>query len=131
VPPPRTLDDVLALVARIRAAGTAVDLTVLGDLPETAGSIVHRVLQEALTNVVRHAPGATVRVTLTSDPDRVVVRVRDDGTGTRAPGTRGYGLVGLSERVAMVDGTLEAGPDPAGGFLVEAVLPARTTAAAP
>jgi signal transduction histidine kinase len=131
VPPPRTLDDVLALVARIRAAGTAVDLTVLGDLPETAGSIVHRVLQEALTNVVRHAPGATVRVTLTSDPDRVVVRVRDDGTGNRAPGTRGYGLVGLSERVAMVDGTLEAGPDPAGGFLVEAVLPARTTAAAP
>ena len=119
------------LAARIRASGTAVDLEVSGDLPAGVALVVHRVVQEALTNVVRHAAGAHVRVAVTSGPDGAVVSVRDDGLGPPTGSVRGYGLVGLSERVALAGGALHAGPGEDGGFLVEARLPVARQAVTP
>jgi signal transduction histidine kinase len=124
--PPRSIEDIHALVERIRAAHTRVDLRVEGELAGPCAGIVHRVVQEALTNTVRHAPGAAATVDVRVDDARVHVRVRDDGGGTsaRRPGTtRGFGLVGLAERVQLAGGTLTAGPDESGGFVVEAVVP--------
>ena len=120
---PRGLDDLYQVVARIRAAGTPVDLTMVGELPVACAPVVHRVVQEALTNAVRHAPGAAVTVTVSSTPEQVVVGVVDDGAGPGAAATRGYGLVGLAERVALARGTLASGPGHNGGFAVQAVLP--------
>jgi signal transduction histidine kinase len=120
---PRGLDDLNQVVARIRAAGTPVDLTVVGELPVACAPVVHRVVQEALTNALRHAPGAAVTVTVSSTAEQVLVRVVDDGDGPGAAATRGYGLVGLAERVALARGTLSSGPGPSGGFAVQAVLP--------
>jgi signal transduction histidine kinase len=117
------VDDLTALVGRIRAAGTAVELTLVGELPARCAAVVHRVVQESLTNAVRHAPGAAVRAMVTSTEHQVVVRVSDDGAGAGASVARGYGLVGLAERVGLAGGTLRAGAGPDGGFLVEAVLP--------
>ncbi len=127
---PRGLDDLYQVVARIRAAGTTVDLTLVGELPAACAPVVHRVVQEALTNAVRHAPGAAVTVTVSSTADQVVVRVVDDGAGAGAAATRGYGLVGLAERVALARGTLASGPgsDLGSGFAVQAVLPTHSEA---
>ena len=125
---PRGLDDLYQVVARIRAAGTPVDLTLVGELPVACAPVVHRVVQEALTNAVRHAPGAAVTVTVSSTAEQVVVRVVDDGAGPGAAATRGYGLVGLAERVALARGTLASGPGPSGGFAVQVVLPTHPEA---
>jgi len=83
----------------------------------------YRVVQEALTNARRHAPGASVDVELTYTGDALRLRVRDNGPG---PGTAaaGHGLMGMRERISMVGGSLVAGAAPRGGFLVEAHLPA-------
>lgn len=130
--PQRSLGDLRALVGRIRAAGTAVDLTTVGQPPSEAAIIVYRVVQESLTNVVRHAPGAGVHVAISCDARRTVVRVVDDGPGPDAAGVRGYGLVGLAERVGLAGGTLESGAGPGGaGFSVEAVLPVHADAVTP
>jgi signal transduction histidine kinase len=87
----------------------------------------YRIVQEALTNVRRHAGGAAVEVELEYRPDRLVVRVRDTGPGPRpgadTAGAVGHGLAGMRERVAMAGGTLWTGPGPVGGFLVHAELP--------
>jgi signal transduction histidine kinase len=85
---------------------------------------VFRVLQEALTNVARHAPGATVRVRLTGRPDAVLVEVSDSGTDAAPLGlSGGHGLAGMRERVRWLGGTLRTGAAPGGGFTVEAVIP--------
>ncbi len=124
-----TVSDLLALLDRIRAAGTPVHLTVdpqLAAEPSTPLSpVVYRIVQESLTNVVRHAPGAAAQVVITGDTDLTTVRVVDDGRDVRWQATqRGYGLVGLAERVSFVGGALEVGPDPEGlGFRVEATVP--------
>ena len=76
-------------MGRIRAAGTAVDLTMVGEPPTGATAVVYRVVQESLTNVVRHAPGAEVHVTIAWDATRAVVRVVDDGPGPTAPVAEG------------------------------------------
>ena len=83
---------------------------------------VYRVVQEALTNARRHAPGAAVDVELDYSSGALLVRVRDNGPGPDAAGD-GHGLLGMRERVAMVGGTLTVGRSAGGGFLVEAVLP--------
>ena len=130
-PATRDTRDLHALVGRIRAAGTMVDLTVVGEPGPSVGAVVYRVVQECLTNVVRHAPGAAVRVDVRVAGTSTTVEVVDDGPGEdgRAPesaGSRGYGLVGLAERVAFAGGTLQTGRRPDGrGFEVRAVLPAR------
>jgi len=89
--------------------------------------VAYRIVQEALTNVRRHAPGAAVDVELHYRHDTLLLRVRDNGPGpptpTRANAPEGHGLTGMHERAAMVGGRLTAGPAPIGGFLIEAVLP--------
>ena len=120
----RSMADVGSLVDRVRAAGTPVALTTKGTVPDSLLPTVHRVVQEALTNVVRHAPGSAAEVSIDARPDGVTVRVVD--VDSPAPGTsgRGYGLVGLAERVEFVGGTLTTGPREGGGFVVDAWMPA-------
>ena len=134
-PSPRPTDSDLAdLVGRIRAAGVTVDLTVLGEPPPTLRPVIQRVVQEALTNAVRHAPGVSVAVTLEVTADEVRVRVVDDGHPATGQGVaRGFGLTGLRERVALAGGAMSAGPGPgaAGGFEVDVTLPVRKQAGVP
>ncbi|MGC5584911.1 histidine kinase [Ornithinimicrobium sp. W1665] len=129
-PGPRTVADVEALVARVRATGGTVELTVLGEPPPARMDVVYRVLQEALTNAMQHAPGADVRVRVRSTAEGTWLLVHDDGPGPGGRSDRRYGMVGLRERVALAGGTLEAGGDTdRGGFRVEAFLPALPGAA--
>jgi signal transduction histidine kinase len=90
---------------------------------------VYRIVQEALTNARRHAPGAAVDVELQFDDDALRLRIRDDGPGppTVQPGQQqaGHGLLGMRERAAAVGGELRTGAAPGGGFLVQATLPAK------
>jgi signal transduction histidine kinase len=123
------------LVARFADAGPAVRLRLPDDgqasWPPEVASTVYRVVQEALTNVVLHAPeAAEVTVVVGNAASGVTVEVVDDGpTGPSAPSWfargGGYGLVGMRERVEALGGTLRAGPGPAGGWVVQAELPAR------
>ncbi|MET8048671.1 histidine kinase [Streptosporangium sp. NPDC005286] len=118
-PAPR-LQDLHALAAH---AGVEVDLRVEAeDLPEGVGLAVYRIVQEALTNVVKHAgTGCRVRVTVPK-AGVVEVEVADEGRGTPRDGG-GHGLLGMHERCLMYGGQLTAGPDPGGGFRVLARLP--------
>jgi len=119
------------LVSDVRAAGLDVDLAVSGtprELPRALDLSAYRILQEALTNVLRHAPGSRVRVAVDYARDGVQLRVRDDGPraagqprlATEAVG--GHGIISMRERAQMFGGTLEAGPVD-GGFEVQAQLP--------
>ncbi len=119
-----------ALVAQSRTAGLPVELTVTGEpavVSAGLGLTVYRLVQEALTNVRKHAGADLTAVTVRVDcrPDEVEVRVTDDGrgAGSDSVGASGHGLVGMRERVAAHDGTLSAGPRSGGGFEVVAVLP--------
>jgi signal transduction histidine kinase len=125
-----------SLVARARAAGLPVTVTVTGTqraLPPEADRAAYRIVQEALTNVSRHAGRACARVHLHYSPDALSVQVDDDGadtgtgtgTGPRSAGP-GLGLIGMRERVTALGGRLQAGPRDGGGFQVYAELPART-----
>ena len=128
----RSLEDLWALVGRIRAAGTEVELTMVGEPPPDAVVVVYRVVQESLTNVVRHAPGAGVHVAITCDASRTMVQVVDNGPGPEGSSDRGYGLIGLAERVRFAGGTLEIGRGPGStGFRVEAILPMHVDAVTP
>jgi signal transduction histidine kinase len=123
---PRSVGDLHALVERIRSAGTRVEL--LAELAPDAvvGPEVFRTVQEALTNVVRHAPHATAWVHITAEHGATTVTVEDDGRLGTQPASRGYGLVGLAERVAFAGGVLEVGPRPEGrGFRVAATIPSQ------
>jgi signal transduction histidine kinase len=115
------------LVQRMRTGGLDVGLSVRGDLTgELAGSgTAFRVVQEALTNAARHAPGGRVEVVLARESGRLTVEVRNDEAAAPAPAGSGFGLVGLAERVRAEGGSISAGPDPAGGFTVRARLPLR------
>jgi signal transduction histidine kinase len=94
-------------------------------LPPAVDLAAYRIVQEALTNVLRHAGPATAMVRLTYDDDHLSVQVEDDGHGAAAgwPPVGGNGPLGMHERVAALGGRLEAGPRPAGGFRVLATLP--------
>lgn len=119
--------DLSGLVTGVRAAGTAVEVLEddTADLPSAVRTAVFRIVQEALTNVLKHAPGATVTVSVRRGPGDVEVRVVN--TAARAPeeelpsGSRG--VTGMQERAARLGGELSAGPDGHGGFAVRAVLP--------
>ncbi|MHC5262404.1 sensor histidine kinase [Streptomyces sp. UC4497] len=125
------LDQLVTLVDEARAAtGTAVRLIVRGHVTALDPGLeltAYRIVQEALTNARRHAPGVAVDVELHYRESQLAIRVRDCGPGT-GPGEPGHGLLGMRERTAMAGGTLHAGPAPAGGFLVEASLPVKGTA---
>ncbi|GIF66172.1 two-component sensor histidine kinase [Asanoa ishikariensis] len=123
------LDGIAPLVEQARVAGLAVTLDETGDrrpIPADTAVAAYRVVQEALTNVVRHARAAQVEVLLRWSDDALVLEVRDDGRGpSRRPGgTGGHGLIGMRERVAACGGTLRTGAATDGpGFLVHATLP--------
>lgn len=121
------VDRLPSLVQRTRDAGLPTTLLVRGRvrrLPADVDEVAFRVVQEALTNAVRHAGDASVTVEVVYDEGRVTVRVDDDGPGaTRPSQVPGYGLVGMRERVTGVGGTLRAEPGPDKGFRVLAELP--------
>jgi signal transduction histidine kinase len=135
LPPPATalapapdLAGLPALAERAGQAGVPVELEVRGveRLPEGVGLSVYRIVQEALTNVVRHAAPATCRVSVVGDGGAVRVEVTDDGPGARVlPVARrsGHGLIGMRERVLMYGGEFHAGPRAQGGFGVSARIP--------
>ncbi|MCW2762995.1 MAG: two-component sensor histidine kinase [Marmoricola sp.] len=124
------------VVADVRAAGLDVELEVRGtplELPRALDLSAYRILQEALTNVLRHAPGSHARVLVDYSRDAVDITIRDDGHRSGAPprldpGTGGHGLVGMRERAQMFGGTLRAGQVD-GGFEVRAHLPTSRHAA--
>lgn len=126
VPQPAAAD-VTELVERVRALGTPCTVRTHGDVggvPAGVGLSVYRIVQEALSNAVRHAPGAGVEVDVRvgAGSVRAVVRNAPGGTGDAGRGT-GHGLIGMRERAAMLGGTLVAGPTDEGGFEVAARLP--------
>jgi signal transduction histidine kinase len=119
------------LVETARASGTPVTLTLQGavaPLPPGVDLCAYRIVQEALTNVRRHAPGAHVDVHLEYAADVLRVRVRDHGPAPVSPDVDGHGLLGMRERALMAGGTLTAGPADGGGFAVDATLPVRAVA---
>lgn len=115
------------LAQRTRAAGVPVQVTVTGeprDLPAEVDQAGYRVVQEALTNVARHAGPATARIHVEYAPARLTVSVTDDGQASPArPVTPGVGLRGMRERVTGLDGTLQAAARDGGGFAVRATFP--------
>ncbi|HEX2233759.1 MAG TPA: histidine kinase [Thermoleophilaceae bacterium] len=128
---PPSLKRVDRLVARARDAGLEVEARLEGrevDLPAGVDLTAYRVVQEALTNVIKHAGAGRVRVLVSYEPWEVVVEVEDDGVGARANGALedaggGHGLVGMRERVTLYGGSFQAGPRRGGGFAVRARLP--------
>ena len=116
------------LVENVRAAGLAVDLTIEGTPQELAPGVdlsAYRIVQEALTNTLRHARASRALVRVRYAPAQLELDVRDDGIGGTI--TPGRGLVGMRERAAFLGGELEAGSTPAGGFLVRARIPVGAT----
>jgi signal transduction histidine kinase len=114
------------LVETARSAGTPVTLTLEGAATPLSPGVdlcAYRILQEALTNARRHAPGAVVEVEIEYAPDVLRLRVRDHGPGIVPPQTDGHGLLGMRERALMVGGSLTAAPADGGGFAIDAVLP--------
>jgi signal transduction histidine kinase len=125
--PPPTLSRLDDLVAQVREAGLPVTLTVSGshaDVPSGVDLSAYRIVQESLTNVLKHAGrGATVDLSLTYRPDALEIVIADDGCGTAVlPGT-GRGLIGMRERVGLYGGSLEAGRRQEGGFVVRVLMP--------
>lgn len=120
------------LVHGVRQAGLPVELTVRGErraVPPGVELAAYRVVQEALTNTVKHAGGAHAAVTVEYAPDRLLVEVTDTGgrpTGAAATGN-GRGLLGLRERLAVYGGTLHTDPRPRGGYRVKALIPLESS----
>jgi len=121
------------LARRARDAGLRVELRVTGDpveLPAGIDLAAYRILQEALTNTLKHSAGAHARVTVSYEPNEVVLSIEDDGEGPRdgyelGDAGGGHGLVGMRERVAVYGGVVQAGRRRGGGFAVRARLPTR------
>jgi signal transduction histidine kinase len=118
------------LITRTAESGLEVSLTVEGkprQLPSTVDLSAYRIVQEALTNVIRHAEARHAEVVLNYAPDALLVSVTDDGKGPQRSATNGgHGLVGMQERVALFGGALETGPAGGGrGYRVHASLPTR------
>lgn len=129
--PMPTAADIPSLVQQVAARGLEVSLTIEGELGRVgtgSGLTVYRVVQEALTNTMKHGgPQVFAQVTVAVGADFASVRVDDDGRGVavRDDGN-GHGLEGMRERIAVHDGTIVAGPRPGGGFRVDARIPIST-----
>lgn len=122
------LDRLDSLVARVRNTGVPVELTVSGSprpLPSGVELAAYRVVQEALTNMVKHAVGASATVAVDFAPELLRVEVADSGgsPGPSAGSGNGHGLIGLRERLAVYGGALETGRRPSGGYRVRATIP--------
>jgi len=128
------LDELDTLIGRVSAAGLPAGMRVTGEprpLPPGADLAAYRVVQEGLTNIMRHVGQATATIAIDWGQD-LVITVTDDGglepgnaSAARAAGPPGRGLLGLRERLALYGGTLSAGPRPGGGWQLRAVMPAR------
>jgi len=135
-PQPR-LADLPALVDAARQAGVSVELSVppaLDHVPSGVGVCAYRIVQESLSNASQHAPGAAVTVSVSHDSGAVLLQVANgpgEPCGPAGPPRDerrpGHGLTGMRERVALLGGSLSAGPAPEGGFVVSAVLPLSET----
>ncbi|MEY7971903.1 sensor histidine kinase [Saccharomonospora xinjiangensis] len=128
--PQPTLSRVADLVAGVRDAGLRVTTVVSGDpvtLPSGLELSAYRIVQEGLNNVLRHAPGADVGIEIEYRPSRLRLRVANGPAATRpsrnAASGNGHGIVGMRERVGMLNGELTVGATPDGGYAIEAVLP--------
>ncbi|GLX96988.1 sensor histidine kinase [Herbidospora sp. NBRC 101105] len=126
------MDDLPGLVDQMREAGLTTQLWLEGEtrqLPPGVDLAAYRLVQEALTNSLRHAgPAARAWVTVRHEPSELMVHVEDDGRGLvlkRENGGKGHGLVGIKERVALYGGVLRIGPRPGGGFEVRARFPLK------
>jgi signal transduction histidine kinase len=120
------------LIARAREGGTPIDLRIDGEpgqIPTGVELSAYRVVQESLTNVQKHAPGAATRVDVNCLSDRIELTVENDTPAVGRGGVetdkrrRGYGLVGMRERVALYGGDMTVGPRAGGGFAVRVTLP--------
>ncbi|MFI2190954.1 sensor histidine kinase [Streptomyces sioyaensis] len=126
--PQPTLERLDDLLAGVRTAGLDVTVEVSGErrpLPEGVELSAYRIVQEALSNTLRHAPSATARVELDYTPSALRVRIRNSPARQPAPPSPGggHGVLGIRERAAMLGGELTAGPTPDGGYEVAALLP--------
>jgi signal transduction histidine kinase len=119
------LDRLDALAERVRAAGLAVELSTpprTAEVPQSVDLSAYRIVQEALTNTLKHAQASTARVDVRQTNGTLEIAVVDDGrSGEHGP--PGHGIIGMRERAAMFGGTLSAGPAPGGGFAVRATIP--------
>src|SRR5215467_2454095 len=132
--PQPQLADLPALIDAARQAGVPVELSApsaLGRVPPGVGVCAYRIVQESLSNASQHAPGAAVTVSVGQEADAVLLRVANGPGGPAGPPGNedgpGHGLTGMRERVALLGGSLSAGPVPDGGFVVSAVLPLGET----
>ena len=132
--PQPQLADLPALIDAARQAGVSVELSAppaLGRVPSGVGVCAYRIVQESLSNASQHAPGAAVTVSVGHDDGAVLLRVANGPGGPPALAGNehrpGHGLTGMRERVALLGGSLSAGPAPDGGFVVSAVLPIGET----
>jgi signal transduction histidine kinase len=126
--PGRGLQDLPELVNAMRRTSIQVDLVTEGDRPELSTLVdwsAYRIVQEALSNVAKHAPGASVTVTVRYDEDEVWLSVVDDGwaESPSARSAEGRGIIGMRERATALGGDLEVGPAEPRGFAVRARLP--------
>lgn len=129
------LDQIAELTAKAREAGLDVTLEAsppAAPLPSAVGSAAYRILQESVTNVIRHVGPTRVTVALTPGTDALEIRVTDEGRrtangGATAPGDPGHGILGMRERCRLLGGEFDAGPTPGGGFEVTARLPLAPT----
>ncbi|WBB73020.1 sensor histidine kinase [Micromonospora sp. WMMD1128] len=127
------LDELPALAQQAAIAGVDVRLDVRQEepaaaVPESVGLGVYRIVQEAVTNVVKHAAPATCRATVTVTPREVRIEVTDDGRRPVLIGGEGHGLIGMRERATLHGGEFRAGPRSGGGYAVTATLPYRVAA---
>jgi len=122
------LERLPALLERVRSVGLSATVTVTGQrrtLPDPVDRAAYRIVQEALTNVTRHAGQAAATVLICYGSDELTVQVDDDGQATLdASPAPGLGLTGMQERVSALGGRLQAGARPEGGFTIRAWLPA-------
>ncbi len=128
--PQPTLADLDALVSQVREAGLPVELRFEGEvssLPAGVAVSAYRIVQEALTNVLKHAGPAQARVLIRYGRDDLELEVVDDGRPLPRTDDTGHGLVGMRERVALYGGELDSGPRTGGGFAVRARLPLAAT----
>ena len=124
--PPPTLDQLGGLIEKFRAAGLDVVLQTDGDptpLPPGLDLTAYRLVQEALTNTLKHAHATRAAICIRYGTGRLTVAVRDDGRGPDPAAEPGHGLLGMRERVAVYGGELVAGPAPGGGYELRAEIP--------